>query len=226
MTIFTSAGISSVIQVLSGGLIPGFAAADLGIGRLPSPGGVTVGGVAVARAGPARRGDRRHLGLHPVPGLGPDPVRLGQRHRLRADQRDAVDLARWPTPTPTIPGSGAVRPAGDRRDQRGHRRPGARPGPPGPRRGGHRPAGRAQQRRRPAGGPVVGGGGGRRPPRRLRPADGDGPAATRRRGSDGRGSKPRRQAPRAARRPTLATMSSRSCSAAHPRSAAARSRRR
>ena len=92
MTIFTSAGISSVIQVLSGGLIPGFAAADLGIGRLPSPGGVTAG-APLWLAGPARRGDRRHLGLHPVPGLGPDPVRLGQRHRLRADQRDAVDLA-------------------------------------------------------------------------------------------------------------------------------------
>jgi sn-glycerol 3-phosphate transport system substrate-binding protein len=47
MTIFTSAGISSVIQVLGGGLIPGFGPQDLGIGRLPSPGGVTVGGASL-----------------------------------------------------------------------------------------------------------------------------------------------------------------------------------
>jgi sn-glycerol 3-phosphate transport system substrate-binding protein len=47
MTLYSSAGIATVIQVLSGGLIPGFAPEDLGIGRLPSSGGVTVGGASL-----------------------------------------------------------------------------------------------------------------------------------------------------------------------------------
>jgi sn-glycerol 3-phosphate transport system substrate-binding protein len=47
MTIFSSAGLASVIQVLGGGLIPGFGPEDLGIGRLPTPGGVTVGGASL-----------------------------------------------------------------------------------------------------------------------------------------------------------------------------------
>jgi sn-glycerol 3-phosphate transport system substrate-binding protein len=47
MTIFTSAGVASVIQVLGGGLIPGFGPDDLGVSRLPSPGGVTIGGASL-----------------------------------------------------------------------------------------------------------------------------------------------------------------------------------
>jgi sn-glycerol 3-phosphate transport system substrate-binding protein len=47
MTIFTSAGVASVIQVLGGGLIPGFGPEDLGVSRLPSPGGVTIGGASL-----------------------------------------------------------------------------------------------------------------------------------------------------------------------------------
>jgi sn-glycerol 3-phosphate transport system substrate-binding protein len=47
MTIFSSAGVASVIQVLGGGLIPGFGPDDLGVSRLPSPGGVTIGGASL-----------------------------------------------------------------------------------------------------------------------------------------------------------------------------------
>lgn len=44
MTIYTSAALSSVIGVLAGGTFPGFTPENLGVSRLPSGGGVTVGG--------------------------------------------------------------------------------------------------------------------------------------------------------------------------------------
>jgi sn-glycerol 3-phosphate transport system substrate-binding protein len=50
MTLYSSAGISSVLNALEGGLIPGFGPENLGIGPLPAPegeGGVTVGGAAL-----------------------------------------------------------------------------------------------------------------------------------------------------------------------------------
>lgn len=47
MTLYTSAGVASVINVLAGGLVAGFGPEQLGIGRLPSDGGVTVGGASL-----------------------------------------------------------------------------------------------------------------------------------------------------------------------------------
>jgi sn-glycerol 3-phosphate transport system substrate-binding protein len=50
MTIHTSAALSSVINLLQGGKVQGFATADLGIGPMPAPagdGGILVGGAAL-----------------------------------------------------------------------------------------------------------------------------------------------------------------------------------
>lgn len=47
MAIYTSAGLSSVLGFLAGGQVPGLTPDDLGIGRLPSGGGVTVGGASL-----------------------------------------------------------------------------------------------------------------------------------------------------------------------------------
>jgi sn-glycerol 3-phosphate transport system substrate-binding protein len=47
MTIFSSAALSSVMGALDGGIAPGFTSENLGIGRLPTPGGVTVGGASL-----------------------------------------------------------------------------------------------------------------------------------------------------------------------------------
>jgi sn-glycerol 3-phosphate transport system substrate-binding protein len=47
MAIYTSAGVSSVLGFLEGGLVPGLGPDELGVGRLPSGGGVTVGGASL-----------------------------------------------------------------------------------------------------------------------------------------------------------------------------------
>jgi sn-glycerol 3-phosphate transport system substrate-binding protein len=47
MAIYTSAGVSSVLGFLSSGQVPGLGPDELGIGRLPSGGGVTVGGASL-----------------------------------------------------------------------------------------------------------------------------------------------------------------------------------
>lgn len=50
MTLYTSAGISSVLNVLAGGLVEGFGPDQLGIGPMPAPegaGGITVGGASL-----------------------------------------------------------------------------------------------------------------------------------------------------------------------------------
>jgi sn-glycerol 3-phosphate transport system substrate-binding protein len=47
MAIYTSAGVSSVLGFLSSGQVPGLGPDELGVGRLPSGGGVTVGGASL-----------------------------------------------------------------------------------------------------------------------------------------------------------------------------------
>lgn len=47
MTLFSSASMTSALNALGGGLIPGAGPEDMGIGRLPTGGGVTIGGAAL-----------------------------------------------------------------------------------------------------------------------------------------------------------------------------------
>ena len=231
MTIFTSAGISSVIQVLSGGLIPGFAAPDLGIGRLPSPGGVTVGGASLwlvedqpAEEIAATWDFVQYLvsaqtqsdwanGTGYVP-INEDAVDLAPlADTYTNDPRFRVPYDQLVTGETNEATAGPV--LGPARQIRGVVATAL-------------PAGRAQQRRRPAGGPVVGG---RTRPTPSSPTTPSGRGrAERRRAATRRatvaGSKPRRQAPGSRQAAHAGDHVVEVVPAAQPRSAAARRRRR
>ena len=170
MAIYTSAGVSSVLGFLSSGQVPGLGPDELGIGRLPSGGGVTVGGASLWMV--ADQPDEQLAATWDfieylvsaeaqsqwAAGTGYVPVNTGALEVAPLSDTYATD------PRFRV----ALRPAPRRRDHARHRRARARPARRDP---GHRrlgPAGHPQRRRRPRRGARRRQGRGRHPHRGLR----------------------------------------------------------